>query len=104
MTFRCRKLLDLAEGKHCMNCNAMDGTIVAAHSNLQEHGRGHAHQSHDCFHAWLCVRCHHWLDHGKGMDPTGVYADSRDDKTLMFRKAMERTWRFMWENELVKVA
>lgn len=38
------------------------------------------------------------------MDPTGVYADSRDDKTLMFRKAMERTWRFMWENELIKTA
>jgi hypothetical protein len=38
------------------------------------------------------------------MDPTGVYSDTREDKGLMFRKASDRTLRFQWENELIKVA
>lgn len=104
MTFRNRKLLDLAKGQPCANCNAQDDTVVAAHSNLHEHGRGYAHPSHDCFIAFLCVRCHHWLDHGKGKDPTGVYQDSREDKAEMFRRAMDRTLRFMWEQGLIVCA
>ena len=82
----------------------MDQTVVAAHSNLQEHGRGHAHPSHDCYHAWLCWRCHSWLDHGAGADPTGVYQATKQDKGEMFRRAMDRTIRYLWEKELVKVA
>ena len=104
MTYRNRALLDLAKDKPCANCYAQDDTVVAAHSNMQEHGRGHAHQSHDCYVAWLCVRCHHWLDHGSTVDPTGIYEATRQAKAEMFRRAMDRTWRFMWERELVKVA
>jgi hypothetical protein len=89
MTYRNPKLLTLAEGKHCMNCGAQDQTVVAAHSNLQEHGRGHAHPAHDCFHAWLCWRCHSWLE---------------ADKSEMFRRAMDRTQRYQWENQMIEVA
>ena len=104
MTYRNEKILRLAKDKPCANCNAQDSTVVAAHSNLHEHGRGYAHPSHDCYIAFLCVRCHHWLDHGKGMDPTSIYKDSREEKAEMFRRAMDRTWRFMWEHELIEVA
>jgi hypothetical protein len=107
VTYRNRQLLDLARDKLCMNCGGAKcpkDTVVAAHSNLQEHGRGYAHQAHDCFHAWLGIFCHQWLDHGKGMDPTGVYSDSREDKAMMFRRAMDKTLRFLWENELIGVS
>lgn len=104
MTYRNPRLLELAKDKPCANCGAQDQTVVAAHSNLQEHGRGHAHQAHDCYHAWLCWRCHSFLDHGCGRDPTGLYEGKRTDKELMFRRAMERTIRYLWEQELIKVA
>lgn len=105
MTFRSRKLLDLAEGKPCMNCGAQDGTVVAAHSNLGEHGRGYAHQAHDCFVAFLCWKCHSFLDHGgAGLDPTGKYSPTKQDKEQMFRKAMDKTWLYIWSNELARVA
>ena len=38
MTHRDRKLLDLARDMPCVMCGAQDGTTVAAHSNLSEHG------------------------------------------------------------------
>lgn len=34
------KILKHAKGQVCQCCGADDGTIVAAHSNQQEHGRG----------------------------------------------------------------
>jgi len=105
MTYRNPALLELARDRICMNCGAQDGTIVAAHSNLQEHGRGHAHQAHDCFHAWLCIRCHSFLDHGGvGKDPSGLYSATREDKAEMFRRAMDRTLRFLWEQGLIQVS
>ena len=104
MTYRNRALLDLAEGKPCMNCGREDGTVVAAHSNRSEHGRGKDHKSHDCFSAWLCWRCHSWYDHGGiGKDPTGIYQAARGDKDEMFSRAMERTWRSMWERGLISL-
>ena len=39
MNQRNRKFLDLARDQQCVMCGAMDGTIVAAHSNLSEHGK-----------------------------------------------------------------
>lgn len=102
--FRCRKLLDDAKGKRCQNCGAADGTVVCAHSDEQGHGRGKDNPSHDCFTAWLCVRCHSWYDAGRGSDPTGVYDDTRDDKRLMFRGAMDRTTLERWRLGLVRTA
>lgn len=102
---RIRALLDLARGKPCQNCGADDGTTVAAHSNDQEHGRGKDLQSHDCFHAWLCVRCHHWYDHcGFGLDPTKTFEPTREGKRQMFRRAMNRTLLELWRRKLVRVA
>lgn len=103
--FRCPKLTALANGMRCQNCGAEDDTIVAAHSDLQEHGRGKDNPSHDCFHAWLCVRCHHWLDHGSvGRDPSKLYECTREGKRDMFFRAMHRTWLELWRRKLVVVA
>lgn len=64
---RDRKLLDLAEGMPCVMCGNEDGTTVAAHSNLLEHGKGRGIKADDCMSAWLCYRCHTRLDQGGDM-------------------------------------
>ena len=94
MSYRNRKLLDCAEGAPCMRCGSQDGTVVAAHSNLQEHGRGFAWKAHDCFCAFLCVRCHRFVDAGKA---------PREEKREAFTKAMHRTWLWLWQNEKIRV-
>lgn len=102
--FRNVTLLATARGMPCQNCKAEDGTIVSAHSNEQEHGRGKDHKSHDCFFAWLCNACHFFYDHAStGMDPTGTWKAIREDKKAMFMKAMHRTWLELWRLGLLKV-
>lgn len=103
--FRCPSLLRLANGMRCQNCGREDGTVVAAHSDEQAHGRGKDNPAHDCFHAWLCARCHFWYDHAStGRDPTKVYDCTREDKHLMFMRAMHRTLLELWRLGLVRVA
>ena len=67
-TFRSRRLLNMARDQACVACGAQDGTVVAAHSNLQEHGKGVGHKAHDCMTAWLCHRCHSEYDQGTKMN------------------------------------
>lgn len=100
--FRSRKLLDLARGESCVNCGAEDGTIVAAHSNRPEHGKGQSLKAHDCYIAFLCARCHGWLDQGSGMDPTHTYQGNRDEKREMFATAMDRTTLRLWQRKKIK--
>lgn len=102
--FRSRRLLDSARGQSCQNCDADDGTIVAAHSNSAEHGKGKSIKAADCFVAYLCFRCHGWLDQGTGADPTGIWSDSEGDKKEMWRKANDRTLHLMFKQGIVKVA
>ena len=103
--YRNRKLLDLAHriDSECANCG-IEGPMEPAHSNLLQHGKGMSHKSHDVFHAHLCHACHSWLDQGKGMDPTGVYSDSREDKQDMFRDSFDKTLLRLWRKGLIKVA
>jgi len=77
-------------------CGAQDGTVVAAHSNLQEHGKGMGHKAHDGMAAWLCYRCHSQLDQGKDM--------SKDEKNLYMLRAICRTYVQMWDQQLIEVA
>lgn len=104
MTYRNQRLLSLARDESCANCGAEDGTIVAAHSNLSRHGKGKSLKASDCFIAFLCFRCHSWLDQGSGMDPTERYTGSRPDKAEMFTAAMDATTLRLWESKRVKVA
>ncbi len=94
MIFRCRKLLDLAEDQACVMCENQDGTIVAAHSNLLEHGEGRGLKAHDGMAAWLCHRCHSQYDQG-GMSR----AEARD----FILTAISRTYMRMWDAEVIQV-
>ena len=95
MTYRNRKLLDLARGQACVWCGCEDGTIVAAHSNLMEHGKGKWLKAHDGMHAWLCYRCHTEYDPGAKMN--------REEKRDFILAAICKTYQRMWEQELIKV-
>lgn len=95
MTFRSRKLLDLARDQACVMCKVNDGTIVAAHSNLLEHGKGAGHKAHDAMHAWLCYRCHTEYDQGHSM--------TKDEKREFILTAIARTVMKLWDQELIGV-
>ena len=95
MTYRNRKLLDLACDQACVMCNAQDGTIVAAHSNLIEHGKGMGTKAHDGMVAWLCYCCHADLDQG-----TRLSKQERMEFTL---SAICRTYMRMWDQQLIEV-
>jgi Putative nuclease YbcO/Protein of unknown function (DUF968) len=83
VTFRSRKLLDLARGQPCVMCGRDDGTVVAAHSNLMEHGKGKSIKAHDAATAHLCFVCHTEIDQGKEM--------SREERRDFMLTAIVRT-------------
>lgn len=101
--FRNRALLDLANGQQCKNCGGSIG-VVSAHSNSMLHGKGKSHKAHDCFVAWLCQRCHEWLDQGLSADPTVRFNGSRADKAEMWQRAANETLLEMWRQGLIVVA
>lgn len=76
--YRNVKALRAAQGEPCRHCFIQNGTIVAAHSNLGEHGKGMGIKAHDCFIAFLCHECHKNYDSGFMLQ-------------YMFEKAMRRT-------------
>lgn len=93
-------LLELANGAPCMLlvpdvCRGEPATTVACHSNMSRHGRGAFHKSHDCYIAFGCVRCHHWLDSGGA---------NRAVKEEAFQRGMERTWLYLWFERKICVA
>jgi len=93
--YRNRKLLDLARDQRCVMCHAEDGTVVAAHSNLQDHGKGMGIKAHDGMSAWLCSMCHSHYDTGGLM--------SRQDRNEFIYKAILRTTLKMWQDDLIQV-
>lgn len=95
MNYRNRRLLDLAEGQRCVMCGADDGTVVAAHSNLGEHGKGFGIKAHDSMHAWLCYRCHTEYDQGNKM--------TKEQKREFILTAICKTYQEMWMRELIGV-
>lgn len=95
MNYRNKKLLDLARGQSCVACGATDETIVSAHSNLPEHGKGMGLKADDSMVAWLCYRCHTELDQGRDM--------TRAEKRDFTLTAICRTYREMWKQGLIGV-
>ena len=93
--FRSKKLLDSARGKPCVACGADDDTIVAAHSNLLEHGKGRSLKAHDGMSAWLCIRCHTEYDQGTRM--------SKDEKRDFILTMICRTHMKMFDLEILEV-
>jgi hypothetical protein len=100
-----RRLLDLAHRVECcVNCDRRTPKgCEPAHSNLQRHGRGHAHKSHDHHHCALCHDCALWLDYGKTSDPTGIWEPSRESKAQFFAIMQDRTMHIYWTNGWLEV-
>lgn len=67
----------------CQNCGVDDGSVVAAHSNSEEHGKGRSVKSSDIYIASLCHRCHMELDQGSKL--------SRQERQAMWWRAHCRT-------------
>lgn len=61
--YRNRRILDEARNHPCQVCGADDGTIVAAHSNSQRHGKGMGIKAHDIV-CYACATCHRFIDQG----------------------------------------
>lgn len=98
--FRSRKLLDLAHGQECTIripgvCTNDPQTVVAAHSNWYEHGKGGAMKAHDCFTAWACAACHREIDQGKDL--------SYEEKKSYWQRGFEQTLLALFERGLVRV-
>ena len=58
-------MLEAARDQSCVNCGAMDGTVVAAHyqgMRSQQFGKGTGLKPHDLCIADLCSKCHRLFD------------------------------------------
>lgn len=71
----------------CQVCGADDGTVCAAHSNWQEHGKAGALKAGDANCAGLCWRCHADLDQGSRL--------SYEQRRAMWYRAWDRTVRLL---------
>ena len=94
---RSKKLLNAARGEACTwpGCGMMNGTVVAAHSNLLKHGKGIGKKADDLFIAFLCYDHHYELDHGKNL--------TKDQKEKLFLRAMNKTWERLYRLGLINV-
>ena len=91
MTYRNRKLLDLAHQCPCMakfyhHCSEYQG-VEPAHSDAQIWGRGHGHKSHDFAFAAMCHQSHMKLDDFE-----------RDLKQTEWLRAYMATQEWLWSN------
>lgn len=97
MTYRNRKLLDLAHDMPCMadfphQCMGHLG-CDPAHSDSHIFGRGIGHKSNDFAFAAMCNPAHRMLD-----------TFDHDTKFFEWLRAYSKTQRYLWEQGLIKVA
>ncbi len=96
MTYRNRKLLDLAHNMPCMatfdhQCFGYLG-CDPAHSDSNIFGRGINHKSNDFAFAAMCNNSHKMLD-----------TFDKELKFFEWLRAYVKTQEYLWENELIKV-
>lgn len=99
MTHRDRKLLDLAHDAPCMLRLGAPGCgtnpSVPCHSDMQRHGRGVGHKSHDVFAIAACPACH------------AIFTRAnlgRDGYEAAWLVGLERYLVWLWSEGKVKVA
>lgn len=109
MTYRNKKLTDLAHETPCMaqfphECTGRfpgeDGktyTTVPAHSNWLRWGRGHGHRSPDLFHAAVCPPAHDFIDGRRGNW-------KKEEREAEWERAFIATFRHYFEKGLIRVA
>lgn len=101
MTYRNARLLALAKGAPCLAaipgiCNGNPETVVAAHSNWQEHGKGVGHKVADCYICFACEACHSAIDHR-------TQRLEKDDRRYYWQRGFERTLLYLFETGKLKV-
>lgn len=96
MAYRNRKLLDLANGAPCMSCGAQDGTIVAAHANWSDFGKGMSHKASDAAVAFMCFCCHAEIDQGSRL--------TKVERRGKWVEAALKTWIWLIETGKVVIA
>lgn len=102
MTYRNRKLLDLAHDMPCCakfkhDCNDHNG-CEPAHSDMQIFGRGIGHKTPDWAFAAMCPNAH------REVDPKLNPKFDRDSRHMEWMRAFVETQNWIWENRKVKVA
>jgi hypothetical protein len=75
-------------------CGNSDDTIVAAHSNLIEHGKGKGNKADDSMVGWLCYRCHTEYDQGMSM--------SKQEKRQFIFEAIAKTYLIAGRKGFIK--
>ena len=98
MTYRNRKLLDLAHSAPCMLLLGVKGCganpSVPCHSDMLRHGRGAGHKSHDCLAVAGCPECHRHF--------TRQYL-GREGYERAWIEALERYIVWLWQNDKLTV-
>lgn len=97
MTYRNRRLLDLAHTSPCFadfphQCTAYLG-CDPAHSDSSIFGRGIGHKTHDFAFASLCRTAHQEIS-----------TFERDEKFYEWLRAYVKTQEYLWTNGLIKVS
>jgi len=98
MTYRNRKLLDLAHDMPCMaefdhHCTEHLG-CDPAHSDSHIFGRGFSHKSNDFAFAAMCRNAHQGLDR----------FNDREVKFFEWLRAYAKTQKYLWENKKISVS
>ena len=96
--FRSRVLRQSARGADCMFrvpdvCT--NRNVVLAHSNYAEDGKAMGQKADDFLAALACESCHRWFDESV----TAGVSYKRD----MFHRALKRTLRWWFDNNLIEV-
>ena len=99
MTYRNRRLLNLAWEAPCFLRLGVPGCgqhpSVPVHSDMQRHGRGVGHKSHDLFAVSGCPACHAAFTRANL---------GREGYEAAWLAAFERYLVWLWTNEKVRVA
>lgn len=93
--YRNRKLLEAVRNLPCQICDAMDGTVVAAHSNQLRDGKGKGIKAHDYRIAALCFKCHSMIDQGKDL--------SKQERIEQWEMAHRKTIGWFFEMGCIEV-
>jgi hypothetical protein len=93
--YRNKKLLEIVRESPCQNCGAMDGTVVAAHSNQLRDGKGRSLKAYDYRIAALCYTCHMELDQGSKM--------SKAERVEMWEEAHRNTIGWLFDTDRLTV-
>ena len=98
-----RKLLDLCRDVPCMMripgvCLGREDTVVPAHDNNLNAGKGMSIKADDCFAIPACFNCHDEYD-GR----THTAALSKQDRQWYFDKGLRRWLKYLWSHNLIQV-